>query len=143
MCIFCKKSDGVLHNCATLGLDKMLREQAAALQDTDLLATIADGDLVAIEAKYHKQCMDAFRVRYRSYKRSQATLSDSTDQSMTDSRVFAEMISFIEANVEDGEYIFPLADLHKMCVARLAALGYEKQVNKTRLKNKLLGHNQD
>lgn len=138
MCIFCKKSDGLLHNCVTLGLDKTLREQAAALQDTDLLATIADGDLVDIEAKYHKQCMDAFRVRYiSSYKRSQATLSDSTDQSMTDSRVFAEMIYFIEANVEDGQYIFPLADLHKMCVARLAALGYEKQVNKTRLKNKL------
>lgn len=53
MCIFCKKSNGLLHNCATLGLDKTLREQAATLQDTDLLA-ITDGDLVAIEAKYHK-----------------------------------------------------------------------------------------
>ena len=108
-----------------------------------MLATIADGDLIAIEAKYHKQCMDTFRIRYRSYKRSLATLSDSTDQSLTDSRVFAEIISFIEANVEDGEYIFPLTDLHKMCVSRLAALGYEKQVNKTRLKNKLLDHYQD
>ena len=54
LCIFCKKSDGVLHNCATLGLDKTLREQAEALQDTDLLATIADEDLIGIEAKYHK-----------------------------------------------------------------------------------------
>lgn len=143
MCIFCKKSDGILHKCETLELDKTLREQATELQDTDLLATIADGDLVAIEAKYHKQCMDAFRVRYRSYKRSMATLSDTTDQSMTDSRVFVEMISYIEANVEDGEYIFPLVDLHKMCVARFAALGYEKQVNKTRLKNKLLNHYKD
>jgi len=142
-CIFCKKSDGVLHSCATLELDKTLREQAQALQDTDLLATIAGGDLVAIEAKYHKQCMDAFRIRYRSYKRSQATFSDSTDQSLTESRVFTEIISFIETNVEQGEYIFPLADLHKMCVTRLADLGYEKQVNKTRLKNKLLGHYQD
>ena len=135
LCIFCKKSDGVLHSCATLGLDKTLREQAEALQDTDLLATIADGDFIAIEIKYHKQCMDTFRIRYRSYKRSLATLSDSTDQSLTDSRVFAEIISFIEANVLEGEYIFPSTDLHKMCVSRLAALGYEKQVNKTRLKN--------
>ena len=140
MCIFCKKSDDVLHSCETLELDKTLREQAEAMQDTDLLATIAGGDLVAIEAKYHKQCMDAFRVRYRSYTRSQATLSDSTDLSMTDSRVFAEIISFIEMNVADGEYVFSLADLHK---TRLADLGHEKQVNKTRLKNKLLGHYQD
>jgi len=43
-------------------------------------------------------------------------------------------------NVADGEYVLSLADLHKMYVTCLADLGYEKQVNKTRLKNKLLGH---
>ena len=126
----------MLHSCANLGLDKTQR----TLQDTDLLATIADGDLIGIEAMYHKQCMDAFLFWYRCYKRSLATLSDSTDQSLTDSRVFAEIISFIEANVEEGEYICSLTDLLKIYASRLSSRGYEKQMNKSRLKKKLLDH---
>lgn len=31
MCIFCKKSDGILHKCETLELEKTLREQATEL----------------------------------------------------------------------------------------------------------------
>ena len=36
------------------------------LQDTELLARISGGDLVAIETKYHFKCLSAYKSKYRS-----------------------------------------------------------------------------
>ena len=41
---------------------------ATDLQETELMARIEDGDLVALEAKYHLECLTALRYYYRSFK---------------------------------------------------------------------------
>ena len=63
--IFCCEGRGKLHECATKKLDEDLRKMAIKLQDTALLARISGGDLVAIEAKYHLDCLTRYRNKYR------------------------------------------------------------------------------
>ena len=113
-CIFCTKPEGSLHNCSTFSLDKSLREMATELQDTELLSRLAGGDLVAIEAKYHNNCLRNYKNRYRGMQRKQQTLTSDTLKDEIDSRVFAELASYIENEVEEGVYIFKLSDLHHL-----------------------------
>ncbi len=54
---FCLEVGGKLHSCSTMQLDHSLRKMATEIQDSVLLARIAGGDLIAIEAKYHFNCL--------------------------------------------------------------------------------------
>ena len=55
-------------------------------------------------------------------------------------RAFAELVSYIESNVESGSYIFKLSVLYNLYEDRLSSLGIEKSINKTRLKKQLMEH---
>jgi hypothetical protein len=59
ICFFCDKEAGIpgLHDVTTMGMDQTVRMYATQLQDTRLLAKLAPGDMVALEAKYHKTCL--------------------------------------------------------------------------------------
>ena len=59
---------------------------------------------------------------------------------MSESRVFVELITYIEKAVESGALIFRLADLHSLYVNRLGNLNITKSINKTRLKSDILHH---
>ena len=59
---------------------------------------------------------------------------------MNESRVFIELIIYIEKAVESGTLLFKLAELHSLYVNRLGDLGITKLVNKTRFKLNLLQH---
>lgn len=69
-CIFCSQVAGKLHQCSTMRLDNELRKMAMEMQDTMLLAKISSGDLVAIEANYHFNCLSSYKSQYRSLVRS-------------------------------------------------------------------------
>lgn len=69
-CIFCSEVGGKLHKCSTMSLDWDLRRIATSLEDADLLARISGGDLVAIEAKYHHECLTKYKNKYRSQQRA-------------------------------------------------------------------------
>ena len=58
LCFFCDRGAGIagLHVVTTMGMDQTVRMYATELQDTRLLAKLAPGDMVALEAKYHKTC---------------------------------------------------------------------------------------
>ena len=58
-CFFCEKVDvsGNLTEDQTLGLDKRVRDAAKILKDERLLACLSEGDMVAVEACYHKPCL--------------------------------------------------------------------------------------
>ena len=65
-CLFCNQDNGHLHEFRTLGTDESIRQMATELQETELMARMDGGDLIALEAKYHLQCLAALRNRYRS-----------------------------------------------------------------------------
>ena len=62
------------------------------------------------------------------------------NEKMNESRVFIELITYIEKAAESGTLLFKLAELHSLYVNRLGDLGITNLVNKTRLKLNLLQH---
>ena len=113
------------------------------LQDTQLLARIDGGDLIAKEMKYHLKCLTTLRNRYRSHirKLNQEEEKISKDEErMSESRVFIELASYIEKAMDSGTLLFKLSELHSLYVTRLKDLGIVKTVNKSRLKDLLLNY---
>ena len=99
-CLFCEKGheEGELHQVSTFDADSNIRTMITELQDTQLLARIDGGDLIAKETKYHFKCLTALRNRYRSHVRklNQEEENISMDeQRMSESRVFVELASYI------------------------------------------------
>jgi hypothetical protein len=143
-CIFCDKSGKLrLHKFATLPADSHVRKMATALNDVALLSKIAGGDVVAIDGKYHVECLTGLRNRYRSYKRKQCAtiLCDEQFQlAMSESRAFTELLGYIDSRIDEGCLLFPLTELHSLFTARLQDLGICKEINKSRLKTKILEH---
>ena len=60
--LFCNKEDSKenLRQVMTFKLDIRVRHGAKLLNDFDLLTKIGDGDIVAMEKKYHNHCLCAF-----------------------------------------------------------------------------------
>ena len=114
---------------------------ALELQDSQLMSRISGGDIIAIEAKYHINCLVSYKNRYRSMQRAHVSESSSnTEGRVLQARAFSELISNIEDNIENGTYLFKLKDLHAMFTNRLQALGITKTINKTRLKDDIMGN---
>ena len=123
-----------------MNLDYDLRQIATELQDTEseLLARISGGDLVAIEAKYHFNCLSAYKSKYRSVQRAKSDNNLSNEVNIIQALVFVELLSHIESSLETGNFIFKLADLHHIYQGRLNDLGVDVTNNKTRLNPRLL-----
>jgi hypothetical protein len=56
-CLFCDGTNGNLHKAETMSLDARVRGMALDLRDSKLLAKLSTGDMIAIEAVYHKNCL--------------------------------------------------------------------------------------
>jgi hypothetical protein len=138
-CIFCSEVSGTLHNCETMKLDHNVRRMATELQDSSLLARISGGDLIAIEAKYHYNCLSTFKNKHRSAQRAQNSSINQEDE-LIQAQVFADLILYIEESIENGTFIFKLSELHSMYVNQLKQYGIEKFIHKTRLKSQILDH---
>lgn len=140
-CVFCNGAEKFnrLHSFETLETDRSVRQMAHELKDFSLLGRISEGDLVAIEAKYHLDCLISLRNRSLcSQKKRDSTTGD--NEKMDESRAFVELVEYIDRYVDNGTKLFKLAELHSLYVTRLADLGIDKMVNKTRLKSALLAH---
>ena len=66
---------------------------ATKLEDTELLARIAGGYLVAIEAKYHNRYLTNYNNRYRSMERKTKFESSDNSTEILESHVYAELVS--------------------------------------------------
>ncbi len=72
------------------------------LQETELLGRIDGGDLIAKETKYHLKCLTSLRNRYRSHIRKlnqDEEKAHADEENMNISRVFVELVSYIEKTV--------------------------------------------
>jgi len=125
-----------------LETDRNIRQMALALEDFELLGRMSEGDLIAIEAKYHLKCLISLGNCYRSFcaQKTQDSNDRAEDETMDDSVAFVELVEYIEGCVENGTHLFKLSELSSLYIKRLEDLGIKKIVNKTRLKNALLEH---
>ena len=143
LCFFCeeKESTEVLRSACTFGLDSRVRSAALLLGDDKLLTKLNSGDLIAVEAKYHKKCLTSLYNHARDTSRRQSRQCD--DLKMAHSIALAELISYLEDSRSKGEIkVHKLSSLVKDYSARLAQLGADsgQQVHATRLKHRLTTH---
>ena len=138
-CFFCDKSDGNMSTASTIQLDARVREMATRLQDQKLLAKLALGDLTALDAQYHNQCLTALTNRDRDAIHAK---TDSIKQQAIKGIALAELVSYVqETKLGTGSQpIFMLSDLKKLYQARLQQLNAPLNtiVNSTRLKERLI-----
>ena len=91
---------------------------ATAMGDRDLLLKLSEGDLVAIEAKYHFSCLSKYRNEYRAHVRASASSSSNYYQCSADNKAkalaFAELVAYIESMIEEGNQILFTCHLSKL-----------------------------
>ena len=74
------------------------------LQDSQLMSRISGGDIIAIEAKYHINCLVSYKNRYRSMQQAHVSESSSNTERRVLQAMASELISNIEDNIENGTY---------------------------------------
>ena len=148
LCFFCDLgvSVGVLHSCRTLYLDIRERKIAQEIGDKKLTAKLSEGDMVATEAKYHKNCLSKFYNQYRDYNNKKTAETRRIEQ--IKGIAFAEVVNFIEDTIEissDEEVpVFKLTDLEDMYSKKMlyhgATADEADYVHVTRFKAEILNH---
>lgn len=144
-CFFCEKPGKLsesLHQASTLGLYARVRQCALQLQDQSLLAKLSAGDLIALEAKYHIQCLVSLYNRARQSKESHE--QEDSDATSNRAIALAELVTYIEDTRAESEIVpvFKLKDLVRMYITRVKQLGtsLNGRVNSTHLKDRILAH---
>ena len=145
-CFFCdqKDLDDNLTKAQTLGLDKRVRDAAVSLRDEKLLARLSEGDLIAVEAVYHKTCLAALYNRVRNLNGS--TSGEESEQSIIEGVALAEVLEYIKSSYEGSSDIpvFMLRDIKSLFCQRLIHYGANEEnvskVHSSRLKQKILSH---
>ena len=115
---------------------------ALEMQDTTLMAKLSAGDVIAIEAKYHLQCLTAYRNKYRSFLQQHKRQPDLFKERCK-ARAFAELVAHVDELLDAGNFLFKCFVLHNLYEQRLKEFGVDIAINKTRLKEKLLKHFSD
>ena len=144
LCIFCDTSGSEpLHEFSTFNANESINQMAADMNDMEMLIKISGGDLVALEAKYHFDCLSKYRNRYRAHVRSLEGTSTGelySFEKRAKARAFAELVAFIDTALEESNYVFKLADLHELYENRLQQFGVGVSVHKTRLRDEIISH---
>jgi hypothetical protein len=102
VCFFCYKPGDTdsLHEVATFQVDSRVRECAELLEDTDLIARLSAGNMVALEAKYHAKCLVSLYNRARKH---QSRMPDTNKEKVLSGIAFAEVVMYIEeARLDDN-----------------------------------------
>ena len=134
-------SGGHLHKFTTFEFDESVRQMAAELRETELMARIEGADLIALEAKYHLQCLTALRNRFRSLvHKNEQEVGGSSEESKVKATALVELFTFVQIGVVDGTFHFRFSTLHQMYEKRIWSLGFEKETNRTQLMEKLLAY---
>jgi len=115
VCLFCGET-GDLHDVMTLEVDEKVRKMATDLQDSALLKHIAGGDMIAIEAKYHKKCMTNLTNRHRAFLCRNQDWQSREEDKKNEARAFVKLISFMESCIDGAKYI-SLTELHQLILA--------------------------
>ena len=146
-CFLCNEgaSVGELHHAHTLTLDTRVRSSAELLSDHSLLRKLSEGDMVALEAKYHAKCLANLYNRLHGAMKCEPQVDYSVI--VLESIALSEVKTHLEdarleiiANLETP--IFKLSDITKVYHEKLQQLGVHinARIHSTRLKEKLMAH---
>ena len=134
-----------LHKVMSKELDNRFSYYTEVLNDTELLAKLAGGDLIAQEAKYHSTCAVKLYNRVRSKLREENTSSAVPQGTKSYEEIaFLHLVSDVEEYRYDIDVrTFILSDLIAKYENFLtgilpAELGSPQKPHSTRFKNKLL-----
>lgn len=121
LCFFCRQAPGAagFREAATLKLDCRVRTCAMILEDTDLLARLSAGDVVALDVKYHAKCLVGLYNRAR--KAEAADSEETLREKQVAASVFAELVLYIEETSleQNTAPVFKLVDLARLYTTRL------------------------
>ena len=110
--VFCTHSEGNLHKCTFLQLDTKIRQMAAEMNDSFLIARLSASDLLAINAGYHQKCITFFRNKYRTHQHNISTNKEGNWSEVMHGQVLAELVTYIGTSLDEKQYIFRLKKLH-------------------------------
>ncbi|CAB3979532.1 Hypothetical predicted protein [Paramuricea clavata] len=139
-CFFCDKQDSPdnLHCASTLEVDRRVRDCARLLNDSSLIAKLSTGDLIAMEAKYHANCLASLYNKTRPIRKKSSKSSDELPVDV-EKLAFAELIAYIEDILEVETAVLTLSELVRFYQYKLKELEADcGKVNSTRLKERVL-----
>ena len=115
-----------------------VRRCALQLEDRKLLAKLSAGDIIALEAKYHRNCLTTLYNKAR-----QATEKQEKEENYSHLHgiAFAELVAYMEdMRDEESVSVFKLTDMVSLYKKRLQQLGVTvgNRIHSTRLKIRLL-----
>ena len=148
-CFFCNEPSstekGSLHLVQSYRLDQRVRRCANLLEDSILYAKLQNGDMIAQDAMYHRDCLSNL---YRKESNKQLGGHYSEQQRKLSGIAFGEIVAFIEETLLTSTNeisTFKLSDLIRLYTAHLAKLGVtmETREHSTRFKKRLLAQFED
>ena len=135
MCTICDESGGQYwRRASTLGLDKRVRLAAIKIGDRNLIAKLSAGDMIAIESKYHAQCLTKL---YRKAEHIDKDISGDISFLMR-AQAFEELVDFIEEDRGVHGNVYGMSKLTKSYRKRLADLKINCDIHTSHLRQDIL-----
>ena len=143
ICFFCDTQDDAtnLRLGSTMKLDANVRSAAQQLGDEKLLATMNEGGMVAIEAKYHIKCLNNMYNKLR--KQNNESDNSSNEDSINYEMALVKLIDIVNNTIQNATEVpvFKLSELNITFNHILIIHGtHDFNIHSTRLKDHLLQH---
>ena len=136
-CFFCESREGELHLSATKELDVKVRKYASLANDEKLLIKLVEGDMTAIDAVYHLQCLVNLynKVRQQTMKTSSPSPAAFDEESLAFARVVDHVKSECTKDLMNVP-VFKLAELKTLYSSYLPAMETDSRSYETRTSRK-------
>ncbi|KAG0718811.1 hypothetical protein GWK47_051735 [Chionoecetes opilio] len=134
-CIFCTKEDGLLHEFKTLGADDNVRSMARDLFGFRFVDTGLKVSVTHCTGGQVPSCLLGWTAESSPVPdRNRENLQDaSKPDKKARARAFAELVTYIENEVEEGTLLFKFASLRHLYESRLADFGIRSEVKQSSL----------
>ena len=113
---------------ATYDLDEKVRKCAIDLGDSKLLSKLAEGDVIAIDAVYHANCLTALYKTHTKFLQSSDEITDISNRNVH-GIVLAELVSYInESRYELGVKTIKITELTHLYKECMMSLGFSMKI---------------
>ncbi len=123
---------GGCHRASTFGVDRKVRIAAKDIGDDSLLCKLAAGDMVAIDAQYHLECLS--RLYHKAeVARNEVEQGREFDELLAKDKAMTELINCIESFRGEGE-VLAMTDICKWFSGMLKSRNLADTTHTTRLR---------